>query len=354
MGIANLNKFLRAHCPEVFRQIKLNEIATLKGAVDISLFIFKYKTVFGDSWLHALLNLLMCIRRNNIHACFIYDTSAPKEKDEERKRRKEQKSKLDEKLAFLSAALEKAQLTGEIDPILIEFNKTLPEKKSLLMPKERGIDLNIIACEVAKKLNQSVSIGESDFVESKKLLDVLGIPWFQAVMEAETTCADLCINKKVDVVFSDDSDVLCYGAPFAITNVNTGLDTAVLVSHSEILESLGLTHDQFIDFCIMCGTDYNKNIPKIGPETAFKLIKSHGTIEAIAESGIDVSILNHVRVRDLFKNYTRFEETIPFCKQPNFSDVELFFVEYNIKTNLNKLKKCFEPKEIILSDGLSV
>jgi 5'-3' exonuclease len=351
MGIANLNKFLRGKCPEVFRQISLSELHYVKASVDISLFVFKYKTVFGDNWMNALVHLIMCLRQNNIHTCFIYDTAAPEEKDEERKRRKEQRTKLDTKLFELSVALEKAKLTGEIDPVLIEFNKTLPEKKSLLIQRtERSIDLNRITYEVEKKLKQVVSIGDSDFDVSKKLLDVFGIPWFQADMEAETTCADLCIQGKVDVVFSDDTDVLCYGAPNVVSKINTADNTAILVSHSELLECLELTKEQFIDFCIMCGTDYNKNIPKIGPETAYKLIKQHGSIEYIAESGVDVSILNHVRVRQLFKDYKRSSYTISYCRPPNLRDIEMFLVQNNIKINPSKIIKFVDTQEIIVCE----
>jgi 5'-3' exonuclease len=351
MGIANLNKFLRGKCPDVFRKIKLDELSTLKGTVDISLYIFKYKTVFGDNWLNALFHLLVCLRQNNIHACFIYDTSAPKEKDAERQRRKEQKAKLDDKLANLVASLEKAQLTGEIDTVLIEFNKALPSKKSLLVDTgEKQLNLKMLEYEISKKCNQSASICEEDFIVSKELLNVLCIPWFQAEMEAETTCADLCLQGQAHIVFSDDTDVLCYGAPYTVTKVNTADNTGILVSHSDILTSLEISHDQFIDFCIMCGTDYNKNIPKVGPETAFKLIKKFGSIEDIAKSGVDISILNHTRTRELFKDYKKASLPVPLCKTPNFSDVEVFLAKLNIRTNIQKMKKCFGPQEIIIDE----
>ena len=45
------------------------------------------------------------------------------------------------------------------------------------------------------------------------------------------------------------------------------------------MESLGLTEEQFIDFCIMCGCDYNKNIPKVGPANSYTLIKEHKSID---------------------------------------------------------------------------
>jgi flap endonuclease-1 len=41
---------------------------------------------------------------------------------------------------------------------------------------------------------------------------------------------------------------------------------------------------QFIDVCILCGCDYCDTIKGIGPKTALKLVKEHGTIEAVLAS----------------------------------------------------------------------
>ena len=38
---------------------------------------------------------------------------------------------------------------------------------------------------------------------------------------------------------------------------------------------------QFIDLCILLGCDYVDPIPKIGPNTALKLIREHGSLEAV-------------------------------------------------------------------------
>ena len=47
----------------------------------------------------------------------------------------------------------------------------------------------------------------------------------------------------------------------------------------------------------MCGTDYNKNIFRIGVEKSYKFISNYHNIENVP---LDVSILNHVKVRKLF------------------------------------------------------
>ena len=39
--------------------------------------------------------------------------------------------------------------------------------------------------------------------------------------------------------------------------------------------------DQFVDLCILLGCDYVDPIPKVGPNTALKLIREHGTLEQV-------------------------------------------------------------------------
>ena len=90
MGIANLNKFLRNNCPQVFVDVHLSEYAFKKIAIDTSLFMCKFKAICGDRWLTAFVNLVSCLRRNEIHCVFIYDNGAVAEKDIERARRVEQ------------------------------------------------------------------------------------------------------------------------------------------------------------------------------------------------------------------------------------------------------------------------
>ena len=47
------------------------------------------------------------------------------------------------------------------------------------------------------------------------------------------------------------------------------------------MSDIELTHEQFLDFCILCGCDYCPVIPKIGNVTAMKLIKKYNCIETI-------------------------------------------------------------------------
>lgn len=355
MGIKSLSKFIRGKCPEVYKEVHLSQFQFQKSAVDISLYIFKYYTIFGpDAWISAFLNLIACLRRNNIHACFIYDTKAPEEKSDERKMRKEKRDKLDARIEELIAALEKAKMTNEIDPVLLSLVKREEslKRQSLLRPgsEHKKVSLDEIEFEVERIKKQSVKINQSDFELTKKVFSILGVPFFQAPGEAETTCADLCKQGQVDFVISEDTDVLAYGAPILFTKINTSTDTCICVRYEDVLNGLSLTSNEFLDFCIMCGTDYNTNIAKVGPETAFKLIKKYSSIEAIEKAGYDVTNLKFVRVRELFTEYERFNESIPYCKPADFNSLAEFMFVNGIRYNIEKLKRDLAPPELVFQE----
>lgn len=44
-----------------------------------------------------------------------------------------------------------------------------------------------------------------------------------------------------------------------------------------------MTHEEFVDLCILCGCDYTNTIGGMGPKTAFNLIKECGTIEKVLD-----------------------------------------------------------------------
>jgi 5'-3' exonuclease len=111
------------------------------------------------------------------------------------------------------------------------------------------------------------------------------------------------VSGQVYGVLSNDTDVLVYGSNKFITNLDIHRKTCVEVDYTEMLQSIELDSSQFRDFCIMCGTDYNKNIPRIGPEKSYQYIRKYSSIEGIKEAlpNVDTSVLNHERVREIFR-----------------------------------------------------
>ena len=128
--------------------------------------------------------------------------------------------------------------------------------------------------------------------DSKKLLDLMGIPWVQAPSEGEAQAAHMVKNGHADYCASQDYDSLLFGAPKLIRNVtisgrrrlpskNVFVEVVPeIVQLDHVLKECGITYEQLIDVGILIGTDFNPDgIEGLGPKTALKLIKEHGTLE---------------------------------------------------------------------------
>jgi flap endonuclease-1 len=117
----------------------------------------------------------------------------------------------------------------------------------------------------------------------------MGVPVVTAPCEAEAQAADLAKNGHVYAVGTEDMDALTFATPVLIrklTFAGSGGNKAALVqtiSYSKATAGLGLTHAQFVDLCILLGCDYCDTIRGVGPKTALKLLREHGSIEGILE-----------------------------------------------------------------------
>jgi len=181
-------------------------------------------------------------------------------------------------------------------------------------------------------------------VNSKYLFSIMGIPYYVSSSEGETMCAQLELNGKVAGVLSEDTDILAYGTGVFITKINTSADTVIEVRVANILKALELTQEQFTDFCIMCGTDYNNNIYKVGPEKAYKLIKEYENIDDII--GYDTDILNYKRGRELFAKKDMQKFNIPYCKQLSNDKIQDFLFTNNCRISIETITKAFKTKTI--------
>ena len=356
MGIKSLSKFLKDKYPNIFELIHISQYAYKRVAIDMSLYMCRFKTAYWNAriygpypWLNAFIRLVAVLRKNEIHCVFIYDSGFTKDKEEERKQRKEDRQKRERRVYDLETAIEAYHSTGEVKPILLEFQDKRKLHKPILL-RQNIVSVNIRAVEdaVEKMRGQLISITPEDFAITKKVFDILQVPYFNAPIEAETMCADLCIQGKVDAVLSEDTDVLAYGAPVFLSKIDTRDESCLSINYSELLKQMEFTDDQFLDFCIMCGTDYNNNIPRVGPAKAFSLISEHKNIENVAKNTTyDVSILNHTRVRELFREYKKSDCQVNYCGRPNFSALQVLITTKNMRIDLEPLQKSFIRSVII-------
>lgn len=345
-------------CPGAFVPVHLSEFAYEKIAIDISLYMHKYKSICGDRWPSAFINLVASLRRNEIHCVFIFDGKAPDEKADEHEKRRNNKENNASKIQELEQALVQYKKTGVISKVIRDMyarRRSPVHTKLIGKVSESDIDMDWVEKKINQKKNSLYEVLPEDFELAKTLFKMLGVPWYTAPWEAEKQCAKLAIDGRVHAVLTEDSDVLAYGAPILLTKIDTSADTCVAIYHDVILEELGLDNDQFLDLCILCGTDYNENIRGIGSKRAYDdIIGVYGSIDEYAsQTGKDVSVLNHERVRELFRGFVD-EETaipkIPYCSQPNYQKFEKFLIDRGFNLNFTKLKKAFDHVEIVVAD----
>jgi 5'-3' exonuclease len=331
MGIKNLNKFLREKCPEVFEPTHISNYSFKKVAIDISLYLHKFKAIAGERWLAAFLNLVASLRRNHIHGVFVFDGKSPPEKSDERAKRRKEREKLEKYIYELQEGVEEYHKTGAVPAVLVKlWNRRRYPKR--LLGKSRRVDIEWVLEKVRQKRYQLIDIGPEDFQIAKDLFAILKVPCLTAPWEAEKMCAKLCMDGLVDAVLSEDTDVIAYGAPVFLTRIDTSQDTVVAINNMRVREALGISYPQLLDLCIMCGTDYNPNIFRVGAHTAYKKLLKFKHIEGVeSNTTLDTSVLKYKRVRELFTEFEDYKiESIPYCGSPDYERLLVFLLKHKV------------------------
>ena len=359
MGIKHLHRLLEKYAPGCYRHTHLSHYSYKKVAIDISLYLYKYKAIHGDRWLECFLSLITCLRKWDVHCIFIYDGKAPDEKIEEQQRRRESRAKLNTKLQEIEQEILKFEETGEIGPLIEEIHKKEGGIVSLFRKNVPKINIQLIKSKFEAMKNMMIHITPGDITLSKKLFDMLHIPYVEAPNEAERYAAQLCVDGKIDCVLSEDTDVLAYGTPIFLTKIDITKDTVVEITHSVIVEEMEISKDTFRDLCIMCSCDYNSNIPLIGPEKSYQLLSTHHTIEAVVDElkktpkyTDDIcSVLKYEVCRELFATYP-IDYYIPYCGMPDFDALQEFLCENSIRHDMTLLRKHLSPRDLVFEEAV--
>lgn len=381
MGIKDLTQFLRKTNPRLFATVPIGSFAGHRIAIDASIYLFKYICVFNAGrthWIDLFINLVSWLRKHNIRPIFIFDGPPPELKEKTQQQRRKTRDNTQEKinkLAHFINVLRAGDGDGDDDTIdILGCDADMKQQISELL-KENLDNLTrtdvIVALEVqlSKEQSRCIRITEVENRTLQSLLDHMGLPWYKASGEAEKTCSWLCKYGHVRAVMTTDSDVLAYGAPIYIKDIQISDDTCLVASYEDILESLQMTPSEFTDFCIMLGTDYNQRIPKCGCVQSMKLISQHKNIENIGiATGYNVKDLLYEECRQLFalpppNNAAMIiqncccndgdEFKIAFLKSPNIDLLRDLLQQNNSTYDVNAVlrKITFRPTFEILGDS---
>ncbi len=280
--------------------IKKIPLSKLKGKplfVDAMLYIYKFiigirnsgsdiknKSGKNITHLYAIYNLVKNYISEDILPIFVFDGHVPEIKKKEIERRHKDIVKAQKNLDNF----------GKVDCDKIDSDKMDSDKSD-----KTDSDIDTENIEVThnidnefntyiKNFKRSFSLSTNMIQECKMFLDLMGIPHCTAYEEADSQCASLAYyyNKFTNGVVSEDSDIMIFGSPQLIRDIDFKSSNKFcnIIFYDDVinylqsktdqirkelnLERLIFTKENFIDFTIIMGNDYNNGIRCSGGNSA--------------------------------------------------------------------------------------
>ncbi|KPI86793.1 putative flap endonuclease-1 (FEN-1) [Leptomonas seymouri] len=326
MGILGLSKLLYDKAPNAIKEQELKNFFGRRVAIDASMSIYQFLIAmkgFQDgqgmeltneqgevtSHLNGLFTRTLRMIDEGIKPIYVFDGKPPQLKAGELASRRQK-----------AADAEK------------EFEKA----------KDAGDD------EMMEKMSKrAVHVSREQTEECKKLLQLMGVPVVQAPSEAEAQCAELVKKGKAWGVGTEDMDALTFGASIMLRhlNISDAKKRPILEIHlDDVLQTTGLSMNQFIDLCILLGCDYVPKVSGIGPQKAWEGIQRYGSIEAFLES---LDTTKHTIPTDF-----HYREARTFFQNPEVipaEDVDIQFTEPDEEGLMQFLakEKLFNPDRVL-------
>jgi len=193
--------------------------------------------------------------------------------------------------------------------------------------------------------------------DAKRLLSLIGIPYVQAPMEAEAQAAFMASREDVWAASSRDYDSILFGSPRVLRHLtisgreflpSKGISRPLkpeLIELSSFLRYHGITYGQLVDLAILIGTDFNEGIKGIGPKTALKLIKGHGSLEALPDDlrdklPRDLETLRNIFLRpEVTSQYSTLQRPVDAKGLLEFLCNERGFSQERVNVALERLKR---------------
>jgi len=320
MGIKCLLKFINEE------KIKKENFKNKKIAIDISILIYKviisirnsgadFTNQKGEITSHilGLFNKTIELLHNNIIPVYVFDGKPPELKYKTLEDRKNNKKKAFDKME--SAETEEDKI---------------------------------------KYFKRCVIITKEQWDQCRDLLTTMGVPFINAPEEADSQCAYLAKNGLVDAVLTEDMDILTFGSPKIVRNLTSHKIEPTEIKLENLLNKLELNQEQFIEFCILLGSDYCPGIPNLKPEEIFNYFKKSknikDTILCMEKDDVKIPIeFNYDETKKYFlnPNIKEIKEEDLKLKKPDSDKLikklvnDYGFLKNLIKTKLIRLDEYF-------------
>lgn len=304
MTISDSNKILKA-IPGAKFVIPVGLLGGLRVAIDISILLYKFSFMAGKSETNKITSTNLDIKKdsfgrvissiinkltysfieNKIMPIIVFDGPAHKFKENVIKERKNTKLKTKEEIKEL-----KKQIKCKVDVDALDETETTELVEKL-----------------KKKTSTIIDLTSENIEALKEALTLCGIPHIEAENDAEKLCAILNRKGIVDFVYTNDFDAVVFGASAIVTSIKDSF--AEIIIPELIYLGSGLSREQFVDFCILLGCDYNTRVKGFGPVKSLKSIIEFKNIEGVINNPIK-DLINKGKLNECDVNLINLE----FCR----------------------------------------
>lgn len=348
MGIKGLKQWLRSKFPQCLVNCHISHWRGCKVALDLLPYMYRYKVSYGELWKNGLCTLFGTFIKHGVHVTVIMDgPMVYKEKDEEREKRKENKDKVRSKREQLQSDLDQYLIDKTVTPLLLSVSESTSTHRNLLLSENTvSIDIECVRSHIDKLKNQLVSITPDNINTVQDLCKILYIPFVFAQQEAESYASYLCRTGQVDAVVTEDTDTLAYGAPVWLSSItHEGWCTEIRLD--DIYKASNLNASQFIDFCILCGCDYNESLKGVGPVSAYKALLEHKSASLFLKNQTqDATCVRYDIVRNIFDH-----PCTDAIISKEITEIKKIIISYNSRpdeTSVKRLKTHLFPTQWLI------
>ena len=281
MGVIGLTSFIKnKHNENCMRPVNLSEYSGKVIAIDFYNFLFKILRTNSENYMLDILKFIGVFTSNNVIPLFVMDGKPPITKRDCIRERC---------LQTFKASETAKKIEGEISQLKSIIDETTDNIEDI----NRRIYCLESQLDNAEK--HSLYIGKTHRDNLLALFAYLEIPVCKIDnVECDMVCKYIVNYGIAEACITNDSDIILLGCKNVILDFNYRRDkvnstpsksiyttTGNLVNYDNLLFHLGLTTDEFVEFCICLGTDMNSRIANIPTYDVYSMIKEYHNIENI-------------------------------------------------------------------------
>lgn len=348
MGIKGLGKVIRQYAPTCIQECR--DLRNKNFCVDICIMLYStiinyYNYAQRNSidislkkdylHVHGIYNKILNFIANDINSLWIFDGNPPNIKREVINKRNEIRKNAKKKITEFNdktfnestnITIEDFSITNKINNNINpdinnnndinKINENDDTSKINYSNTNKVTEISEPTFNIGKFNKRTITITRTMKRDVQKLLELIGLPYLEAISESEMQCA--AFSQKWNAM-SEDWDTLVFGSKNIIKSVNFERGTYTKINLDNLLNKLKLTHEQFVELCILLGCDY---CPKI--------------------KGIRFDIY------DVYKQYKNVDAFINYLKSENEkSGNEIYVIPSDYMERFNSAKNFYINGEVI-------